>query len=309
MKLGTYTTIALATAALSVFAVGCDDDDDSTPSTTASGTRTGTGAGTGGSAGMGGSGGSAGMGGMGGGGGGEATGRVRVGHLSPDAPPVDFCVDPGSGFIGPVMASLSDTDGLAYTEVTDYLELPAATYAVRLVAPNASDCDTPLGPADTTGIVLPEDVDATIAAIGMLTPAGEDEAFELTVYVDDNADPATGKAHLRFIHASPDTPGVDVGTGSEETSDFSAIWDNVPYPEVGLVGGQPYLETDPLSGVTISAQANDAGVDALVISGVNLPEGAIATAYAIGNLDADPQDLKVLLCVDNAAPVSCSVVP
>jgi len=300
------TTWGAASLLVAGVLAGCDDDDDDNNTSSSTSTSTTS---SSSSSGMGGDGGMGGMGGMGGSGGGDATGRVRVAHLSPDAPAVDFCVDPGSGWIGPVMASLSDDDGLAYSEVTDYLELPAATYSVRLVAPAASDCDTALGPADTTGITLPEDVDATIAAIGFLAPEGNEPAFELTVFVDDNSDPEMGKAKLRFIHTSPDTPGVDVGTGSEAGNDFTAIWDNVEFPNVGQVSNEDYLVTDPLTDVTISAQANDSGTDALVIDNVSLPEGAVATAYAIGNLGGDPQPLKVLLCVDNAAPVTCSVVP
>lgn len=286
--------------------LACSDDDDG--ATTAPTTTTAT-TGVGG---MGGDGGTGGDGGAGatGGGGAAPTGRVRVAHLSPDAPPVDFCVDPGTGFIGPVMgAVVGDADGLAYSEVTDYLELPAATYDVRLVAPGAADCDTPLGPPDTTGVTLPANIDATVAAIGLLAPSGGAAAFALQVYVDDNSAPPAGEAKLRFIHASPDTPAVDVGTGSEAGDDFAVVWDNVSFPDVGLVNGEEYLVTPPLTDVTVSAQANDSGVDALVIPGVTLPANAIATAFAIGNLGGDPEPLSVLVCVDNAPTSTCVVLP
>lgn len=289
--------------------VACSDDDGDAGSG-GSGTGTGTGTATGTGTGQGGDGGDGGMGAGGEGGGMAAVGRVRVAHLSPDAPDVDFCVsaDGGATWVGPVAENvLMASDGLPYSGVTDYIPLPAATYDVRLVATDATDCDTGLLPNDFIGITLPEDVDATIAATGWLSPpTGNDPAFDLTVYVDDNSDPASGKAHLRFIHASPDTPAVDVGVGSEAGNDFTAIWTDTAFPEVG---DPAYFETDPLMDITISARASGSSQDAIVIDGVALPEGAIATAFAIGNLGGDPEPLSVLLCVDNADPVSCTVLP
>ncbi|MBW2527713.1 MAG: DUF4397 domain-containing protein [Deltaproteobacteria bacterium] len=302
---GCATYLAAGAMAVLLGTVGCNDGPGDASQTTAAGAREDD-SGRGGAGAMSSS---DEIGDMVAGGSQAATGRIRVAHLSPDAPAVDFCVDPGSGFIGPVLAGLGDTDGLAYTEVTDYLALPAATHTVRLVAPSSSDCDTPLGPPDTTGVVLTEGVDATLAAVGMLTPSGSGQPFELAVYEDENADPASGKAHLRFIHASPDTPGVDVGIGSEAGSDFAAIWDNVSYPEIGRVSGGDYLETDPLNDMNLSARVDDSANDGLVITGVDLPAGVIATAFVIGNLDAEPEGLMVLLCVDNGTPASCSVVP
>ena len=297
----------LAGLSVALVAVGCGDD-------TSSGTG---GSGTGGS-GSGGSGAtttsSTGGGGTGGGGtgGGAANANVRVAHLSPDAPNVDFCVSAdGTTFAGPIMKSLGDTDGLAYTEVTTYLPLAVGTYTARLVAPNAADCTTSLaGLPDVTGLALAADGSYTVAAIGMLTPVGEDQAFEVLAYGDDSTVDA-GKAKLRFIHASPDTPNVDVGLGSGNA--FTAVFSNVAYSDAGMVAGMPYLQTDPLADVTVSARATGTTTDALVIPGLDLPADAIATAFAIGNLDGNPEALKVLLCVDNGTPVGalapCSVVP
>lgn len=295
--------LALSASTL-LFTVACGDDDtaDTTGTTTSTSVTTGgeggtTTSGMGGSttSGMGGSGGAA-----------AAMGAVRVAHLSPDAPAVDFCVSPDGGqtWVGPVAENiLKAADGLAYSGVTGYIPLPAATYDIRLVAPTATDCDTELVPT-FKGITLPADVDATIAATGFLTPGANQPAFDLTVYVDNNAAPAAGKAHLRFIHASPDTPSVDVGVGKGQS--FTAVFSGVEFPKVGT---PEYFETDPLSKVTLSARATGTDTDAIVLEAVDLPAGAIATAFAIGNLAGSPQPLKVLVCVDNAAMATCSVLP
>lgn len=297
---------ALGTTAAFVLLAGCSDDETETPAstTTSSTTSSTTGAGGEGTGGEGGGGGA--------GGGAAATADVRVAHLSSDAPAVDVCVTAdGATWVGPVMKSLGATDGLAFQQVTGYLALPAATYTARLVAPNAADCETSLaGLPDVPGLAVAEGGSYTVAAIGALAPTGNEEAFRVTAFVDD-ADVASGKAKLRFVHASADTPNVDVGTG--EGASFSAVFTDVAFGTVGKVGGKDYLETDPLTDVTISARATGTTTDALVLPGVSLPAGAIATAFAIGNLDGTPSPLAVLVCVDNGSPAAnltpCSVLP
>ncbi|MEZ4294409.1 MAG: DUF4397 domain-containing protein [Polyangiaceae bacterium] len=308
MSIRNFLAVGLFGAALVVS--GCDDNE-TTSETGGSGGSGGAGAEGGAGGATGGTGGA--TGGTGGAGGGEAMASVRVAHLSSDAPAVDFCVSPdGVTFVGPVMNKLlGDSDGLAFSEVTAYLSLPPATYTARLVAPGADTCDESLaGLPDVKDLAVADGGFYTVAAIGMLAPPAGAKPFEVTAYVDDGS-VAAGKAKLRFVHASADTPNVDVGTGEKET--FAAVFTNVAFSETGKIGGKDYLETEPLSGVTISARATGTDADALVIPGVNLPEGAIASAFAIGNLSGAPSPLKVLVCVDNGAPeknlTPCVVVP
>ena len=51
---------------------------------------------------------------------------------------------------------------------------------------------------------FPAGVDVTLAAIGMAP------ALEPLVLVDNNSAPAAGMARVRFVHASPDAPAVDI---------------------------------------------------------------------------------------------------
>jgi hypothetical protein len=228
------------------------------------------------------------------------TARVRVAHLSPDAPAVDFCIAPaGSGeFAGPVLAGEGGLAGISYGKVTKYLDVRAEQYDVRLVAPASADCSQSLGGlADFTNLpVLPEGASATIAATGK---HGHGSApFELRTYLDD-AQVDAGKAKLRFIHASPGTPNVDVGLGGGVA--FTPVFANVEYG-----GFQPhengYITTTPLAGIELSARATGTTTDVLAIKPASLPDGAIATAFAIGELGNAQAPLRVLLCNDNAAP-------
>jgi hypothetical protein len=241
------------------------------------------------------------------GGGAVGNAQVRVAHLSPDAPAVDFCLLPEGGpAVGPVLQSAGVNAGLAYPNVTGYLPVAAGTYGVRLLSADAVSCDDALGIPDFAGITVSENTNYTVAATGMVGPTGNDKAFDLEVYVDSLDVPA-GQISVRFIHLSPDTPNVDVGLGSGP--DFSPLFNNVSYGSVGQVAGGDYLQTAPLSGVTLSARATGTVSDALVLPGVAVPAGAVVTAFAIGNLDGNPAALRALVCVDNAATPSCTALP
>ncbi|MEM1030334.1 MAG: DUF4397 domain-containing protein [Myxococcota bacterium] len=237
----------------------------------------------------------------------SGTTRVRLAHLSPDAPSVDLCVDAGDG-VEPFVVSRAS---VSYAEVSNYGAIDRGRDGVsfRLVAAGAG-CGEGLLPDLVVGTFVDatSDIDVTIAAVGMVAPMGTDQPLSLELYPDDNTPPAAGTARLRFIHASPDTPAVDVGTGTVADGTFAEVWDGVMFPDVGLLAGDAYLSTPPLEGATVSARADDAPTDALVIPGVDLQEGQVATAFAVGNLDGDPQPLQVLLCVDNAAG-GCARVP
>jgi hypothetical protein len=226
-----------------------------------------------------------------------------VAHLSPDAPAVDFCLLPeGAPAVGPVLQSVGVNAGLSYSNVTGYLPVAAGTYGIRLLAADALTCDDALGIPDFAGVTVSENTNYTVAATGMVSPAGNDAPFALKAYVDSLAVPA-GQVSVRFIHLSPDTPNVDVGLGSGDS--FSPLFSNVSY---GSVGGD-YLQTAPLAGVTLSARATGSFSDALVLPGVDVPAGAVVTAFAIGNLDGSPAALQALVCVDNAAVPSCTALP
>jgi hypothetical protein len=241
----------------------------------------------------------------------EGTAHVRVAHLSPDAPNVDFCLAPhgSSDFGKPVLATLGHATGLAYGNVTKYFDLPAEQYDVRLVAPNAADCTTPIGGLrDFTNLPeIPADASVTIGAEGLVS-FGATRPFDLRAYIDD-ATVTDGKAKLRFVHASPGTPSVDVGLGGGAL--FQSVFSDISYGGISATTNG-YVETDPFEAAEISARAHGTFSDALAIKPAALPAGAIATAFAIGQLDSMAAPLRVLLCVDNAAPngllSQCSIV-
>jgi hypothetical protein len=262
--------------------------------------------------------------------------HVRVAHLSPDAPAVDVCITPTNQMFGGqgILRRLASTAGLAYPQVTTYLDVPVGSYSVRLVAAAATDCTTAVVP-DTSNVVVVDDLSATMAALGDLsvlppdggtTDAGADggaadaapppaTSFGLKVFVDDRTAPVpVGNINLRFVHASPGTAAVDVGLGSGGS--FTPVFTNVAFRNfaVGVgVDANGYVSTAPLAAQTLSARLSGGTTDAIVVPNVTVTAGSIASAFAIGKVGDTNKPLKLLVCQDSSVPAglltSCNVVP
>jgi hypothetical protein len=192
--------------------------------------------------------------------------NVRVLHASPDAPAVDVFVD-GS-------EAISD---LAFDDITDYVALPAGDHNIQVFPASADGSGDPVIEADVT---LTADTDYTIAAVGLVAD------IEPLVLVDDNAAPAAGEAKLRFVHASPDAPAVDIyaeGAG-------------VVVPNAAFKDASGYLG---LAATTYNLEVRAAGTEtvALALPGITLEEGKVYTAFAVGLLEGDPA-LNAKLTVD-----------
>jgi hypothetical protein len=257
--------------------------------------------------------------------------HVRVAHLSPDVAAIDVCLAPTGGtFAGAgILRRLNAPAGLVYPQVSTYLDLPIATYTVRLVAAAATDCATPAVP-DTPNVAVVDDLYATIAALGDLTvpptdggapDAGNADAgtppssFALKVFVDNRATPVpAGNINLRFIHASPGTAAVDVGLGSAGA--FTPLFTNVAFRNFGLGVGidlNGYLSTAPIAAQTLSARLTGGTTDAVVAPNITITANTLATAFAIGKVSDVAHPLRILLCLDSNAPMgvltTCTAAP
>jgi hypothetical protein len=143
-----------------------------------------------------------------------ATISVRVAHLSPGAPAVDVCLRPASATawtgVTPTLRRPRRHGGPRVQPGDPYLTVPAGAYTVRIVAPNSANCDTALaGLPDTT---LP-DARAGHARHGERGGRARRHGrhgVSPEPHVED-APAAMGQLKIRFVHASPGTPGVDLG--------------------------------------------------------------------------------------------------
>ena len=194
--------------------------------------------------------------------------RVRVVHASPDAPAVDVLVDGSVAF-----------ENAPFPGITEYASLPAGTYNVQVV---------PTG--TTTPVVIDGDLslfyntDYTVVAVNVLSE------IEPLVLIDKNTPTAPSKSTLRFVHASPDAPAVDIRVANGGPYLFA----NVPFKGVG-----DYI-TVPRG--TYSLEVVVAGTDTVAVSlpNVMLDGGTTYTVFAVGTLAEST--LGVAVGVDDVSP-------
>ena len=194
--------------------------------------------------------------------------RVRVVHASPDAPAVDVWVN------GNIAFSNAPFEG-----ITDYASLAPGTFNVQVVPTGATE---PV--VIDADLELAADTDYTVVAVGLLAD------IEPLVLVDNNSAPAAGKAHVRFVHASPDAPAVDIAVAGGPV-----LFADVPFKGVG-----DYL---PVDAGAYDLEARLAGTDtvALSVPGVTLEAGTVYTIFAMGLAGGEPA-LRAVPSVDAKAP-------
>jgi hypothetical protein len=197
--------------------------------------------------------------------------RVRVAHTSPDAPNVDVWVD----------GSLAFQD-VAFEEVTDYAALPPGSYLVQ-VEPTGSGGAGPFVISET--LILSAEKDYTVAAVNELA------SIEALVLEDNNALPDPGKAHVRFVHASPDAPAVDI-----TLPDGTAIFSNIAFKGVG--------DYTPVAAGTYDLEVRPTGTSTSVLDldGTMFNSMKVYTVFATGFVGGAEPGLNAILETD-AGPI------
>lgn len=192
--------------------------------------------------------------------------NVRAVHASPDAPAVDIWVDGSPAFTN-----------APFTGITPYAMLTPGMHNFQIVPAGATEPVVIEADLD-----LQAETDYTIVALNTLAN------IEPLVLVDNNGLPAEGKAHVRFIHASPDAPAVDI-----------AVADGGPvlFGGVAFKGVGDYL---PVDAGTYDLEARVSGTDTVALSlpGITLAEGTVYTVYAMGFAGGDQPALTAKISVD-----------
>lgn len=173
---------------------------------------------------------------------------VRVAHLSPDAPNVDVWVD-GARVLQDV----------PFETFSAYLEVPSGDRRVQVTPTGAS---SPMV-IDAT-LSLTAGTYYTVAATGLLSSIGA------AVLVDDPETTQNG-AKIRFVHAGPDAPNVDI-----TLPDGTILFADVAFNEA-----EGFLTTP---GGSYDLQVRVAGTDNVVLSfdNVTLEDGTIYSVFATG---------------------------
>jgi hypothetical protein len=194
--------------------------------------------------------------------------RVRVVHASPDAPAVDVWVNDGVAF-----------SNAPFKGITNYAALDAGTYNVKVVPTGA-----------TEPVVIEADLDLAAATDYTVVAVGQLANIEPLVLMDNNSLPAAGKAHVRFVHASPDAPAVDIAVKGGPV-----LFSNVAFKGVG-----DYL---PVDAATYDLEVRLAGTEtvALSVPGLALADQTVYTVFAMGLAGGEPA-LEAVPSVDAVAP-------
>jgi len=197
---------------------------------------------------------------------------VRVLHGSPDAPTVDVFVNDGK---------VDALSGLSFGDLSAYAAVPAGTYSVKVCA-TADNTVCPIGP-----------VDLTFEAGSRYTVAASDLLAQIKANVfTDNGKPVDGKAKVKVVHLSADTPAIDV-----LTQDGAAkVVTNLSYPDK-----TGYLALDPGSyDLKVCANADNT-VCPLDPGALKLDGGVVYSVFAIGALKPGEgaQGLTAVVGVDN----------
>ena len=197
-----------------------------------------------------------------------ATSKVRVIHTSYDAPAVDVVVD-GSVAI----------NSLDYGISSGYATVDAGTRNIKVTPANASnpvviEADLP----------LEADKNYSVFAVNSLN------SIEAVV-VEDNRTPNANKAKVRFLHASPDAPAVDIKVGS---GSGPAVFSNVAFKQI-----QGYAEVDQASYTFVVTAAGSTG-EVVKFDPITVQNGNVYTVVAHGTLNAnDAYPFAVRVFVDN----------
>jgi hypothetical protein len=199
-------------------------------------------------------------------------------HGSPDAPAVDL-------FAG--NAELSDD--LAFGEMSGAVQVPPGAYAIDFFA-HAAGSTRPAGaPAATlTTPTLAAGERYLAIATGFLAPQAGAPAFQLLAKGDEFASSATTPL-VRFVHSSPDTPAVDVGTISGATFTPVDAWKNIAFRSSSVGAGTQV----PVGAVEVGAGAAGSGT-ALISFDLTMAQGLEAFAIAIGSFGGGTLRLAVV---------------
>ena len=186
----------------------------------------------------------------------QATTSVNIVHASPDAPGVDLLVDNVK----------VNTAALNFPDATGYLKVFAGTRNIKV---NATGTSTSVINANLT---FAADKYYSVFAYNQLASIG-------AIVVEDNLTvPATGQAHIRFFHLSPNAPIVTVGTLSGAT--FTPVFANRSFETQATASANQNFTPVPAGTYTFDVQAN--GTSVLTLPGVVLQAGKIYTVFAKG---------------------------
>lgn len=196
-----------------------------------------------------------------------AAGRLMIIHASPDAPDVDLLLD----------GSKLNTAPVSFLDNTAYVSASAGT---RVLKVNVTG---------TTTTALQANLSVASGKSYSVFAVDSVASLSGVVFEDNLATPASGKAHVRFIHLSPNAPAVDVALDGG-----AVVFGDYEFKE-----GSAFT---PLDAGTYDLEVRLAGTStvALDLDPITLTAGKIYTVYAKGFAGgAGDQALGAQIIVNN----------
>lgn len=192
--------------------------------------------------------------------------RARAVHASPDAPNVDIWVDGGLAFAD-----------LPFGAATDFAELPKGVYNFQVVPTGA-----------TSPVVIDADLRLVPRADYTIVAVNELAMIEPLVLRDWRSFVPNFQSMVRFVHASPDAPAVDIAV-----KEGPVIFSDVEFKET---------DKRRVRAGTYDLEVRVAGTDtvALELPGIELEGGTAYSVFAVGTLSEGT--LTALLTEDRKTP-------
>jgi hypothetical protein len=194
--------------------------------------------------------------------------------------------------------------GLAYGQVTQYIDLPHDDYDVRVIA--AGDrCSRPLGKLGDWRDVpaLGAGVFATFVALGDMAQDSASERFRVVGFAD-GAKVGPDRAAVRVVHASVGELVLAGGIGG----------DDVDFPWIAFGAASEYALEAPSTNGVLFLREYKTKREVFRVSGVDLLGGAAQSIYLVGRVDSLGSPLRAVACPDATAATfahgltSCTVL-
>jgi hypothetical protein len=203
--------------------------------------------------------------------------QVRVLHGAGDAPAVDIYAD--GGLLG---------SGLAFAQITDYIEVPGGTYLIQVVPEGATLEKGPI--VIDAELTFDDGTATTVAATGSLA-----EGIVPQV-ISDTPSPTTGTSQVRALHLVADAPAVDIAPDGAD-----ALITELSYPEntdyLDLPPGAYDLEVRVAGTQDVAIQIPeitlDDGVSYSVFAVGGLADGSLAAVAAVDGMDAGMANVRI----------------
>ena len=199
--------------------------------------------------------------------------QLRVLHMSYDAPAVNILID-----------NQIAAPNLTYPESSGYAKTKEGTRNITVV-PNGG----------STPVI---DTDLTLDAARSYTALAVNAVASIeAIATEDDRDPVQDQAKVRFIHASPDAPAVDIRVGS---ASGPAVFGDAAFKDI-----TDYIEVDGGDYVFTVTPAGNTSSTVARYNPVTLENGQVYTIVAHGTLDAlDEVPFAVRAFVDNGSGAS-----